>query len=242
MTETLAGQSPQEIDAQLAELHQAKAKATGRVESAWTAIHWAANDKGHYVSRGRSRQKVWAMSHAEARDKVAEIAQHGAYDSHQAQQALERLAEWEEAVETFDVKIIEINTEFNRRGGWSRFFMVPGGHIHSSLHCSTCRPTTQFGWLPELSGQTEADAVAEHGALLCTVCYPSAPVEWRNFYELQEQAKADANCPGSGRYYDDSLPHRKGYYTGNWATCPECGEGVTLTSGLKLRKHQKKGS
>ena len=35
--------------------------------------------------------------------------------------------------------------------GWSRFFLVTSstGHVHSSTSCSTCRPTTTYGWLPE---------------------------------------------------------------------------------------------
>lgn len=64
--------------------------------------------------------------------------------------------------------------------GWSRFFLVTSspGHIHSSMSCSTCRLTTTYGWLPELSGKTEAEAVAAHGPALCSVCFPSAPTEW----------------------------------------------------------------
>ena len=46
------------------------------------------------------------------------------------------------------------------------------------MHCSTCYVDTSFGWLPELSGLTETDAVKEYGAVLCSVCYPSAPVEY----------------------------------------------------------------
>lgn len=64
---------------------------------------------------------------------------------------------------------------------WSRFFFVVSsahGHIHSSMSCSTCRPTTGFAWQPSLSGLTEADAVKALGPKLCSVCYPSAPVEW----------------------------------------------------------------
>lgn len=63
---------------------------------------------------------------------------------------------------------------------WSRFFLVTSsqGHIHSSMSCGTCRPTTTFGWLPELSGSTEAEAVEQQGPALCTVCFPSAPLEW----------------------------------------------------------------
>lgn len=65
--------------------------------------------------------------------------------------------------------------------GWSRFFMVPGGHIHASLSCKTCNRLgrdTAFTWLPHLSGRTEAEAVAEFGPVLCTVCFPSAPLYW----------------------------------------------------------------
>lgn len=66
--------------------------------------------------------------------------------------------------------------------GWSRFFVVPGGHIHSTMHCSTCNKNgkrTRFGWVPELSGLTETEAVAEFGPALCSVCFASAPVEWQ---------------------------------------------------------------
>jgi hypothetical protein len=70
--------------------------------------------------------------------------------------------------------------------GWSRFFLVTSstGHVHSSMHCSTCRPTTTYGWLPELSGKTERDAVDELGPTLCSVCYPSAPVEFTSGKKL----------------------------------------------------------
>ena len=65
---------------------------------------------------------------------------------------------------------------------WSRFFLVTNsnGHIHSSMHCSTCQHDTQFAWLPELAALTETDAVAEYGEILCSICFPSAPVEWTN--------------------------------------------------------------
>ena len=64
--------------------------------------------------------------------------------------------------------------------GWSRFFLVTSsaGHVHSSMHCSTCYAQTRYGWLPQYSGHTEDEAVAELGPTLCTVCFPSAPVEY----------------------------------------------------------------
>lgn len=72
---------------------------------------------------------------------------------------------------------VEVSKEY---AGWSRFFLVrsSNGHIHSSMQCSTCFIDTDFGWLVDCSGLTEAEAVAAHGERLCTVCFPSAPSAW----------------------------------------------------------------
>lgn len=113
----------------------------------------------------------------------------------------ERLVEIEQAYDDLQEQATMIleethpyEAEFRSRP-WTRFFLVTnnGGHIHSSMHCSTCYPTTRFAWLPSLSGQTEAEAVAEHGAILCTVCYPTAPVEWTDRHD-------DSVCPGTGTW------------------------------------------
>lgn len=73
-------------------------------------------------------------------------------------------------------------TEFRRRGGWTRAFLVEnnGGHVHRDRACSTCRSTTVFTWVVEFSGTTEAEVVDAAGERACTVCYPSAPAEVRN--------------------------------------------------------------
>lgn len=139
-----------------------------------------------------------------------------------------------------DTEIAECNDIWQTNGCWDRFFMVPGGHIHSSMSCSTCNnghDLTTFGWLPDLSGLTEADAVAAHGALLCTVCYPSAPVEWTNHYETEAAAKKSAQCPGSGSYDYDPATARLGFYSGNYGVCAHCGRRVTATKTCKLRAH-----
>jgi hypothetical protein len=124
--------------------------------------------------------------------------------------------------------------EFTLRGRWNRFFLVQnnGGHIHSSMSCSTCRYTTRFGWLPQISGQTEAEAVAAHGAILCTVCYPSAPTEWTDRHD-------DSVCPGSGKHYDTNQPSRTGFFSGNWGVCTGCGERQTVSKVGNIRKHKK---
>lgn len=113
--------------------------------------------------------------------------------------------------------------------GWSRFFLVK--HIHSNQHCSSFRYTTRVGWLPNVSGLTEAEAVAEHGEALCTICFPSAPVE------LTTKPADQSRCPGT---IDKDAPSRRGYYNSNWATCAECGGRFALVdNGYKLRKHKK---
>ena len=60
---------------------------------------------------------------------------------------------------------------------WNRAFVVPDGHVHRSMGCSTCYPTTEFHWVTEMSGKDEAEIVEAAGSRACTVCYPSAPVD-----------------------------------------------------------------
>ncbi len=93
-------------------------------------------------------------------------------------QALREHGEIQEAIAAALSDIAEAEQLYT---GWSRYFLVTSssGHIHSSLHCSTCRPTTTFGWLPELSGRDEAQAVDACGPTLCSVCFPEAPLDWR---------------------------------------------------------------
>lgn len=123
--------------------------------------------------------------------------------------------------------------EGNEYTGWTRFFLVE--HIHNSRSCHTLRPTTRIGWLPSVSGLTEAEAVKEHGATLCTVCFPSAPVE------LTTKPVDESVCTGSGKFVNRELKHRLGYYSGNYGTCEDCGQIVTVVgqNGVKLRKHKK---
>lgn len=61
--------------------------------------------------------------------------------------------------------------------GWTRAFIVSGGHVHKSMNCHTCFTTTVFYGVPQCSGLTEGEIVALAGDRACTVCYPSAPVD-----------------------------------------------------------------
>lgn len=126
--------------------------------------------------------------------------------------------------------------------GWNRFFTVPDGHIHRSTSCHSLRITTRIGWTPSLSGRTEAEAVADLGPTMCTICFPSAPVEWTNGLDAKAQAKKDAECPGSRttdwvKAAKDAGQTPK--YGRRYQTCPHCSKSVSVTSYGNLRAHKK---
>lgn len=85
-----------------------------------------------------------------------------------------------------------IDEEWAKCGRWPRFYLVAnaGGHIHKSMSCSTCRPSTQYVFLPELSGLSEEQAVKAQGPVLCSICFPSAPIDWTEGSLSPEQRKA----------------------------------------------------
>ena len=68
-----------------------------------------------------------------------------------------------------------LNAEWVRRGRWSRLYLVDnsGGHVHHTMRCKTCYPTTRFVWLPEYSDKPAAEVVADAGALTCLDCFGS---------------------------------------------------------------------
>lgn len=210
----LAAMTPQQIDAELARLD-------GKLF-----------DKNLLADRERATLD----RHAVAADRGTLSA----YDRDSRERATNALAAAEDAIKELHEQMRPLDAEYARRP-WSRFFLVPGGHIHASTSCSTCNrdgKLTRFAWLPELSGKTEADAVTDQGAYLCTVCFPSAPTEWTNGRELDAAAKKAAKCPGSGTMLDRDKPHRTGYYAGNWGTCPNCDARPAITSTGKLRAHK----
>lgn len=67
--------------------------------------------------------------------------------------------------------------EYVNRGRWNRYFLVTNtnGHVHRGMNCVTCFSTTEYAWLPELSGCDEDEMISEFGEKACTVCFPSAP-------------------------------------------------------------------
>jgi hypothetical protein len=225
-----------EVDTALAELWGEREALYRALDSTRTTI---ARMSG--AQRANTRQGGYLGNHAEWTTALeAKLPGMTPWDERSAMSALTKQDELVNQVKLVTEKIAPLEAEFNA-APWSRFFLVQnhGGHIHSSMRCSTCFVTTSFGWLPTLSGLTEKDAVDEHGTILCSVCFPSAPVEWT----VGKSATADPDtCPGTGTgdWVEGSY---KSYWNGGGrAQCKHCERSVSVTTAHNIRKHKKEKS
>ncbi len=188
-----------ETDTELAALYGELAKLMPKLVWAEELVHESAN---HDFSKGRHGSRVYEQSvdHAinmSKDDFGAWLADHYKdvnggrlefddenlnYNWRELQESINKYRVASDAVRDVEDQIERLESVWESHG-WSRFFWCKanGGHIHSSMNCSTCnrgRADTEFGWLPNISGASELEAVEEYGGHLCTVCFRSAPVEW----------------------------------------------------------------
>lgn len=207
------------VDERLAELHGASDVLSRDYDQAEDNVRRTAGQDRDWQT------KRWSGTLADALKATPE-----GYKAEQHRDAVAALNRILAKMQHVQVEIRELNEVWEEER-WSRFFLVRGGHIHSGFACHTLRPTTDIGWLPDLSGLTEADAVAAHGCILCTHCFPSAPVEWTRFKHGEKDPSE--YCPGSGGAPVPSEKRRMRY-----AECPECGNFPALTTYGLLRKHK----
>lgn len=182
VTENLS--TPVEIDTALAELHVTAQKLRSNLDGNSHTLLGMAGAEYHY----RGRKRVTDMKLTDAIEAIAQRLANptdeyqlglgrGFCTMDDARKALAKRDAIFAEIAANDAAIHQLSAKYT---GWSRFFVVTSspGHIHSSMYCSTCYDTTTYGWLPNLSGQTEAEAVAFGGSNLCTVCFPSAPSDY----------------------------------------------------------------
>lgn len=168
---------PPDIDSVLAELRTKKARAEARKAQEIEAMHRLVGDERYYPYGRISR---WRMTDDAVMLRAAEIiAGPPSPDRAALEAARERIAAFDDEILETARRSRPLNDEFVRRGGWTRAYLVDNadGHVHSSTGCKTCRATTQFHWVTEMSGADEAEIVAAAGERACTECYPSAPTE-----------------------------------------------------------------
>lgn len=171
----LVNQTPVEIDTELARLYGEIAKAEAQSAVAWDGVQTGV--KSHL---GKGYREM--VSHTEVRDTLREVVEEGLGQGYYVDMIRRNFVRYEDAkarVETLLTEVQPLDEEFDRRGGWTRAFLVnnSNGHVHRSQACSTTYPTTQWLWLPEFSDHAESEIVEAAGERACTVCYPSAPVE-----------------------------------------------------------------
>lgn len=243
-----AHMSPRDVDGEIAELWTGIIKADQRRERAIGAVRrglgqFRDSTLGHRWTR--MDHEGWPTSVEDAVTELRAQMDAGEVPLRLRDSARQGLPAYDDSTAELNAGMAAVGEREAERGHrpWSRFFVVTsssGGHIHSSQGCSTCRPTTQFGWMPELSGQDEAQAVAANGAILCTVCYPSAPTEWTDGRDRRDKDGnpiVDSTCPGSG---GKPAGETKQWGRTTYGDCPVCGENVTYGySGLRKHKTPK---
>ena len=101
---------------------------------------------------------------------------------------VDEITKQESKIESARKKIFEVGcqildlNEIYDQDPWTRAFLVlaSNGHVHSSMDCNTCFPTTRYNWLVQYSNDDENTIVEDAGQDACTICYPSAPAEVLN--------------------------------------------------------------
>lgn len=174
----LTTSTPVEIDTALAALYADETKAMRNVQNAATAVYRAAGAKRDY------RRGGWTLSILDATATATALAADEAARTWDRTGARDALAAFDQArVALAEIRnaMTPLNDEYDRRP-WTRAFLVQnaGGHVHSSMGCSTCnngQEPTRFAWMTDYSGGTEAAIVQDAGERACTACYPSAPVD-----------------------------------------------------------------
>lgn len=243
LPDDLSTATPPDIDAHFAALDGREWEIDKRLRSAIDGAHRAIGERGTY--HGRSRIPSWPTTSEEALERARSLAAAPAPEkpwlARDARTAVDR---YDAAMlDLFEVRRerTPLSAEWRRRGGWSRFFEVlpesgsKDGHIHESTSCKTCNrngKATRFGWHPELSGLTEADAVKARGPILCSVCFPSAPLEWTTG---PEKPAACENAPVA----EGTRSRPYGPAGTRYGDCTQCkATRVQINSSGRLRRHK----
>lgn len=123
------------------------------------------------------------------------------YNTRTAEEAEDKLAEMQAAVDAKAFEAFPLEQEYRRRGGWPRAYLATsaGGHVHRNMSCSSCNngmSPTRFAWLVDYSGMDDETIVTAAGADCCTVCWPDAPTDALNrprtmFSKDEKQKQAD---------------------------------------------------
>ena len=117
--------------------------------------------------------------------------------------------------------------EWDRRGGWSRFWVSPDGIVHNDFQCQSFPAEIEPQMLPGLSGWSKQQVV-EHAKLdVCLQCFDLAKQskEWQK--AKQEKARQE-KCAGSAR---------KPKADKGRSLCSVCGSKAQLSDAGRVKAH-----
>lgn len=192
--------NPVEFDDQLQKLHEQAWATQAKLGSIRDLQHVAVGDRKSYVGKAH----LWRRTAGEVLESLQIMARHDeplpAGISRGGERTPASLLADENALMIELAQILtaigEMDAIYDRpENRWNRYFrcMNTDGHIHSSLRgCSTVRWDTAMSWNTHLSGQPVEAAVKDIGPTLCSVCFPLAPVEWRQKKSDVERAAREA--------------------------------------------------
>lgn len=161
VAKSLKTETPVNIDNKLAELYSESSKTRAKLQASQETLKKSKAYLEKHVSSGGS------TDHPNYRTYERVVS------SSETEQA-----ELRDRLDALSAEAEPYNAEFERRGGWTRAFLVNNGngHVHKNMECSTCFPSTEYSWMTDYSGKKEEEIVDAAGERACTVCYPSAPV------------------------------------------------------------------
>jgi hypothetical protein len=231
---------PKAHDEATAALYGEQDKAERQLASAIERAHRVAGDVR--VDRWTRRER-WGMSIQDVLAKIeAKIAALSPEDViWGTEHPVNVLRSWDAAT----AELVRTGAEIARLDAiydaqpWQRFFPCNNsdGHIHAELTCHTLNKgqfRTDMGWRPDLSGHTVAEAIADLGTWLCSMCFPDAPAEHcqtrsqatKAERETKAAEKAEAKFDKNLRDGEIILDGRIGH----------SGKGDTVTTVFGLKK------
>ena len=119
-----------EVDTAIAEAHESLARAERDLERSANGIMHAIDARRTYV---RGRATGWDLSLASALVKIVELIDLPATVAWKRREMGEALTRYEDARLAWGEARETLKTQIARYAGWSRFFLVQGGHIHATM-------------------------------------------------------------------------------------------------------------
>lgn len=125
--------------------------------------------------------------------------------------------------------------------GWTRYFEAEDGTIHSDsthlAHAMNWKGESDRTWLVNLSGKTLEEVIEKAGPNLCSECFTEATETAKKTSKPRRRSKI--HCKGSGTDHFDQETAELNGPEGNFATCNDCGQKITVNLTGKLRLHRK---